>query len=48
MNRNTLYLLLGALIVVIIGFSVYAYKQETKPSGVELKINENGVSVEQN
>lgn len=48
MNRNTLYLLLGALIVIIIGFSVYTYQQETKPSGVELKINENGVSVEQN
>ncbi len=48
MNRNTLYLLLGALIVIIICFSVYTYQQETKPSGVELKINENGVSVEQN
>ena len=48
MNRNTLYLLLGALIVIVVGFSIYTYQQETKPSGVELKINENGVSVEGN
>lgn len=48
MNRNTLYLLLGALIVIVVGFSIYTYQQETKPSGVELKINENGVSVEEN
>lgn len=48
MNKNMLYLLLGALVVVIIGFSFYTYKQETKPAGVELKLNENGVSIEQN
>ena len=48
MNKNGLYILLGALIVVIIGFSIYTYQQESKPNGVELKIGEQGVSIEQN
>lgn len=48
MNKNTLYLLIGALVVVVIGLGVYVYREESKPSGVELKIDENGVSIEQN
>lgn len=48
MNKNSLYMLLGALIVIIAGFSIYTYNQETKPKGVELKIGEQGVSIEQN
>lgn len=48
MSRNTLYLLLGALIVVVIGFSIYAYQQESRPSGVQIEINEEGLSVEGN
>lgn len=48
MNKNSLYILLGALIVIIAGFSIYTYNQKTKPKGVELKIGEQGVSIEQN
>lgn len=48
MNKNGLYVLLGALVVIIIGFSYYTYQQESKPKGVELKIGEQGVSIEQN
>ncbi|MBX8784694.1 hypothetical protein HBA94_13085 [Ochrobactrum sp. GRS2] len=48
MNKNGLYILLGALIVIIIGFSIYTYQQESKAKGVELKIGEQGVSIEQN
>lgn len=48
MNRtNGLYLIIGALIVVVIGLGAYLYHEETKPKGVELKIGGNGVSVEQ-
>ena len=45
-NRNGLYV--GALIVIVIGFGVYTYREETKPAGVEIKIGEGGVSVEEN
>lgn len=48
MSKNGLYILLGALIVVIIGFTVYTYQQEKQPKGVELKIGEQGVSIQQN
>ena len=48
MKQNTLYLLLGALVVVVIGLGIYVYRQETKPQGVELKIDEKGISLEGN
>lgn len=48
MNRNSLYLIIGALIVLVAGFAAYTYHEETKPKGVELKIGEGGVSIEEN
>ena len=47
-NRNGLYMIVGALIVIVIGFGIYAYQEETKPAGVEIKIGEGGVSVKEN
>ena len=43
-----LYLIIGALIVVVAGFSYYAYQEEKKPEGVEIQINKNGLSVQEN
>lgn len=48
MNQNGLYLLIGALVVVVIGLGAYVYRQESQPSGVELRIDESGVSIEGN
>ncbi|MBV2142746.1 hypothetical protein KUG47_04425 [Falsochrobactrum sp. TDYN1] len=48
MNRNGLYLIIGALIVVVAGFAYYAYQEETKPAGIEMKIGEDGISIEEN
>lgn len=48
MNRtNGLYLIIGALVVAVVGFGIYVYREETKPSGVELSIGKDGVSIEQ-
>ncbi|MEK1888467.1 MAG: hypothetical protein AAAB35_13055 [Phyllobacterium sp.] len=47
MNRNGLYLIVGALLVAVIGLGIYIYREETKPA-VELKIGEKGISIEQN
>lgn len=47
MNRSGLYLVIGALAVVVIGLGIYVYQEESKPSGVEIKIGEGGVSVEE-
>ncbi|RDL51710.1 hypothetical protein BLJAPNOD_02847 [Ensifer sp. M14] len=48
MNRNGLYLVIAVLAVAVIGLGVYAYREETKPAGVEIKIGEDGVSVQEN
>jgi ElaB/YqjD/DUF883 family membrane-anchored ribosome-binding protein len=47
LNRNGLYLIIGALLVAVVGLGIYAYREETKPAGIALKIGEGGVSVEQ-
>jgi len=48
MSRNNLYVLIAVLVVVVIGLGIYVYREESKPSGVELRIDESGVSIEQN
>ncbi len=48
MKQNNLYLLIGALLVAVIGLGVYVYREESKPPGVELRIDESGVSVQEN
>lgn len=47
MNRNGLYLVIAVLAVVVIGLGVYLYREESKP-GVEIKIGEDGLSVQEN
>lgn len=46
MNRNTLYLIFGALAVVtvILGYLLYQERQKT---GIEINIGESGVSIEE-
>ncbi|MDX8522906.1 hypothetical protein RFM68_00140 [Mesorhizobium sp. MSK_1335] len=48
MRQNTLYLIIGALIVVVIALGIYVYREQTKPKGVELKIDNKGISIQQN
>ncbi len=48
MNRNGLYLVIGALLVLVIGFGVYTYREETKPAGVEIQLNSEGLQIENN
>ncbi|MBO9123444.1 MULTISPECIES: hypothetical protein [unclassified Rhizobium] len=46
-NSNGLYVVIGALIVVVAGLGAYIYHEQTKPKGVEMSIGQNGVSIEQ-
>jgi hypothetical protein len=48
MQKNQLYMLVGALAVVVIGLGIYVYQKESEPSGVQIRLDESGVSVEQN
>ena len=48
MKQNQLYLIIGALIVAVIALGIYVYREESKPAGVELKIDESGISIQEN
>ncbi|RAZ92153.1 MULTISPECIES: hypothetical protein [Mesorhizobium] len=48
MRQNTLYLIIGALIAVVIALGIYVYREQTRPKGVELKIDDKGISIQQN
>lgn len=41
-------MIIGALIVVVAGFSYYAYQQEKKPDGVEIRLDQQGLSIQEN
>ena len=47
MSRNSLYVIIAVLAAVAIGLGVYVYREENKPA-VEIKIGEEGISVEEN
>ena len=46
MNRNVLYLVIGALIVAagVVGYLLYQERQKT--SGIEINVDKSGISVE--
>lgn len=48
MSRNVLYLLIGALVVAVVVLGAYVWHQESKPEGVELKIDDSGISIQKN
>lgn len=48
MSRNALYMAIGALAVIVVVLAVYAYQQATKPKGIELEIDDSGISIQQN
>jgi RsiW-degrading membrane proteinase PrsW (M82 family) len=48
MNQNKLYMVIGALLVAVVALGIYVYREESKPDGVELRIDESGISVQEN
>ncbi|CDM62441.1 MULTISPECIES: hypothetical protein [Rhizobium] len=46
-NRNGLYFVIGALVVLVLGMGIYILREESKPKGVEISIGEKGISVEE-
>ncbi|MBN9552508.1 MAG: hypothetical protein EOR68_08175 [Mesorhizobium sp.] len=48
MKQNMLYVIIGALVVVVIALGIYIYREQTRPKGVELKIDDKGISIQQN
>ena len=48
MSRNALYALIAILLVAIVGFGIYTYQQQQARPGVEVRIDEQGVSIDGN
>ncbi|BCH14653.1 MAG: hypothetical protein E5X43_10520 [Mesorhizobium sp.] len=48
MKQNMLYLVIGALVVVVIALGAYVYREQTRSEGVELKIDDKGISIQRN
>lgn len=48
MKQNQLYLLIGALVVVVIGLGIYVLREESKPDGVEIRLDRNGLQIQEN
>jgi hypothetical protein len=46
LKQNTLYALIGALVVIIVVLGAYIIHERSKPKGVELRIDQSGISVE--
>ncbi len=48
MQQNRLYLVIGALAVAVIALGIYVWREESRPEGVEIRVDQNGISVEGN
>jgi predicted negative regulator of RcsB-dependent stress response len=46
MNRNGLYLLIGALVIGIVVLGYYFYQEQQKTSGIDINVGESGISIE--
>ena len=47
MNRNVVYLIIGVLAVCTVALSIQLYEERQEPNGIEIKIGENGISVDE-
>lgn len=47
MTKGPLYAIIAILLVAVVGGGLYLYREETKP-GVELKADEDGISIKKN
>lgn len=45
MSRNSLYTVIAVLAVIVVGFGIYYFYQESQKPALEIKVNEQGISV---
>jgi hypothetical protein len=46
MNRNTLYLVIAALAVVVAVVGYQLYQERQKTTGIEINVGKSGISIE--
>lgn len=45
-NRNVLYLIVGALVIVVAVLGYNLYQDRKEPKGVQINLGERGISIE--
>lgn len=45
MSRNGLYAVIAILLVAVVGFGIYSYQQQQARPGLEVRVDEQGVSI---
>lgn len=48
MKQNQLYAVIAALVVAVIALGIYVWREQSKPSGVEIRLDQSGVSIQKN
>jgi hypothetical protein len=48
MKQNHLYLLIGILVALVVVLGIYVLREESQPSGIELRIDDSGIAIEEN
>jgi hypothetical protein len=48
MKQNQLYAIIAVLVVAVIALGIYVWRQESKPEGVEIKVDQSGISIQRN
>ena len=45
MSKNTLYLVIGLLAIAVAGFAAFYFYQESQRPSLEIKVDEQGITV---
>jgi predicted negative regulator of RcsB-dependent stress response len=46
MSRNVLYLIIGALVVVVAVFGYQLYQDRQKTTGIQINVGKSGISID--
>jgi len=47
-SRNGLYAVIAILVIAVAAFAIYTYQQEQARPGVEVRVDETGISIDGN
>tara|TARA_R110002124_G_scaffold1797_17_gene11595 strand:+ start:56474 stop:56623 length:150 start_codon:yes stop_codon:yes gene_type:complete len=48
MTRNGLYAVIAILLIAVVGFGIYSYQQQQARPGVEVRVDDQGISIDGN
>ncbi|MFC3705176.1 hypothetical protein ACFOOL_10455 [Devosia honganensis] len=48
MSRNGLYAVIAILVVAVVVFGIYTYQQQQQRPGIEVRVDEQGISIDGN